>query len=46
MTIKEAMRQRHTVRKYTDEPIAPELVEKLTRMEGILKVTYLNQEKK
>ena len=29
MTIKEAMRQRHTVRKYTDEPIAPELVEKL-----------------
>ena len=29
-----------------DDPIPPELVEKLTRMEGILKVTYLNQEKK
>ena len=29
MTIKEAKLQRHTVRKYTDEPIAPELVEKL-----------------
>ena len=29
-----------------DDHIPPELVEKLTRMEGILKVTYLDQEKK
>lgn len=29
MTIQEAMRQRHTVRKYTDKPISGELVEKL-----------------
>ena len=27
-----------------DDPIPPELVEKLAGMEGILKITYLNQE--
>ncbi len=29
MTIEEAIQSRHSVRKYTDEPMAPELIEKL-----------------
>ena len=29
MTMKDAMRSRHTVRKYLDDPIPPEIIEKL-----------------